>query len=93
MKPKHSLLFSSGKYGVTNSLYRETGKGDEDAPVVRGTEATPKVGYIGLVRAPSAIKVSPNLAPKSGISSAIGDLSVLKVLRNSSSSLSSILLS
>ena len=92
MKPKHSMFLSSAMYGVMHNFYREIGKGDEDAPVVRGIEATPKVGCIGLVRVPSAINVSPSLRPKPDISSAIGDLGVLKDLRNSSSSVSSILL-
>ena len=59
MKPEHSMFHSLSRYGVMNNLYGETGKGDEDEPVVRGTVATPKVGPTVYVSAPSAIKVSP----------------------------------
>ena len=64
-----------------NNLYRETGKYDEDAPVVRGTSATPKVGFTGFVSAPSAVNVFPSLAHILGIPSTIGVLGVSTLLR------------
>ena len=80
-----SLTLSPAGYGVINNVYRETVKGDEDAPVVSGTYATTKVGSSEFVSAPSVMKLSPSIEHISAISSAIGVLRALMAFMNSSS--------